>query len=78
MKPADGPDTVASLPASTQVVVAGGGPVGLAAAVDLGRRGIQCLVVEPRADRLQYPSALQDDQRGGHRSPLMFRPSDVT
>ena len=37
-----------ALPASTQVLVAGGGPVGLAAAVELGRRGIQCLVVEPR------------------------------
>ncbi|MFP5071094.1 FAD-dependent monooxygenase [Pseudonocardia nantongensis] len=33
----------------TQVVVAGGGPVGLAAAVELGRRGIDCVVVEPRA-----------------------------
>ncbi|MDL5156172.1 FAD-dependent monooxygenase [Actinomycetospora termitidis] len=33
---------------STQVLVAGGGPVGLAAAVELGRRGIRCVVVEPR------------------------------
>jgi 2-polyprenyl-6-methoxyphenol hydroxylase-like FAD-dependent oxidoreductase len=39
----------AVLPGSTQVVVAGGGPVGLAAAIELGRRGIGCLVVEPRA-----------------------------
>ncbi|NMO89970.1 FAD-dependent monooxygenase [Actinomycetospora sp. TBRC 11914] len=31
-----------------EVLVAGGGPVGLAAAVELGRRGIECLVVEPR------------------------------
>ena len=36
------------LPARTSVVVAGGGPVGLAAAVELGRRGIECVVVEPR------------------------------
>jgi 2-polyprenyl-6-methoxyphenol hydroxylase-like FAD-dependent oxidoreductase len=32
----------------TQVVVAGGGPVGLAAAMELGRRGVECVVVEPR------------------------------
>ncbi|HEV2537375.1 MAG TPA: FAD-dependent monooxygenase [Streptosporangiaceae bacterium] len=40
--------TGASLPGTVQVVVAGGGPVGLACAVELGRRGIGCLVVEPR------------------------------
>ncbi|MEJ2869764.1 FAD-dependent monooxygenase [Actinomycetospora sp. OC33-EN08] len=34
---------------STQVLVAGGGPVGLCAAIELGRRGIRCVVVEPRA-----------------------------
>lgn len=39
---------LAELPAAVQVLVAGGGPVGLAAAVELGRRGIRCLVVEPR------------------------------
>ncbi len=42
--------SVASLPSSVQVVVSGGGPVGLAAAVELGRRGIECLVVEPRIE----------------------------
>jgi 2-polyprenyl-6-methoxyphenol hydroxylase-like FAD-dependent oxidoreductase len=41
--------TAASLPGAVQVVVAGGGPVGLACAVELGRRGIGCLVVEPRS-----------------------------
>jgi 2-polyprenyl-6-methoxyphenol hydroxylase-like FAD-dependent oxidoreductase len=33
---------------STQVLIAGGGPVGLAAAVELGQRGIECVVIEPR------------------------------
>ncbi|MYW13677.1 hypothetical protein GT034_35805 [Streptomyces sp. SID2563] len=37
------------VPGRVQVLIAGGGPVGLAAAVELGRRGIDVLVVEPRA-----------------------------
>jgi 2-polyprenyl-6-methoxyphenol hydroxylase-like FAD-dependent oxidoreductase len=40
---------MATPPVATQVLIAGGGPVGLAAAVELGRRGIDCLVVEPRS-----------------------------
>ena len=31
------------------VLIAGGGPVGLALAVELGLRGVECLVVEPRS-----------------------------
>jgi 2-polyprenyl-6-methoxyphenol hydroxylase-like FAD-dependent oxidoreductase len=40
-----------TLPSSvrdTPVLIAGGGPVGLALAVELGLRGVECLVVEPR------------------------------
>ncbi|MDD7939183.1 FAD-dependent monooxygenase [Actinomycetospora lutea] len=36
------------LPDRCEVLVAGGGPVGLATAVELGRRGVDCVVVEPR------------------------------
>jgi len=44
------PGAAGSAPSrSTQVLIAGGGPVGLSAAVELGLRGISCVVVEPRA-----------------------------
>ena len=44
------PEAPGSVPSrSTQVLIAGGGPVGLSAAVELGLRGISCVVVEPRA-----------------------------
>jgi 2-polyprenyl-6-methoxyphenol hydroxylase-like FAD-dependent oxidoreductase len=36
------------VPQETEVHIIGGGPVGLSAAVELGRRGVQCLIVEPR------------------------------
>ncbi|MFI7616063.1 FAD-dependent monooxygenase [Nonomuraea terrae] len=37
------------IPTSVPVLVAGGGPVGLATAVELRHHGVRCLVVEPRA-----------------------------
>jgi 2-polyprenyl-6-methoxyphenol hydroxylase-like FAD-dependent oxidoreductase len=43
----------AALPARAQVLVVGAGPVGLALAIELGHRGIGCLVVE-RHDRVGH------------------------
>ena len=36
------------IPRQTHVLIVGGGPVGLSAAVELGRRGVPCLIIEPR------------------------------
>jgi 2-polyprenyl-6-methoxyphenol hydroxylase-like FAD-dependent oxidoreductase len=41
----------------TQVIIAGAGPVGLALAVELGSRGVDCVVVEPRTRSRRVPRA---------------------
>jgi putative polyketide hydroxylase len=40
-----------------EVLIIGGGPVGLSAALALGRAGITCLVLERRAEFSRYPKA---------------------
>lgn len=47
------PDTV-----NTQVLIAGAGPVGLTAAIELTRRGIDCVVVDPLPQPPQYAKAV--------------------
>ena len=37
-------------PARVPVLIAGGGPVGLAAAMELSRHDVACAVIEPRPD----------------------------
>ncbi len=41
----------------TKVVIAGGGPAGLIIAIELGRRGVPCVLVEEDAGPPQFPKA---------------------
>ncbi|WP_426440419.1 FAD-dependent monooxygenase [Bradyrhizobium genosp. P] len=53
----------------TQVVVVGGGPVGLTLAVDLGRRGVHCTLIEQKSE----PQFLPKMERCNARTMEMFR-----
>ncbi|KAA1003806.1 2-polyprenyl-6-methoxyphenol hydroxylase [Paraburkholderia panacisoli] len=53
----------------TQVVIVGAGPVGLTLAIDLGMRGIECLLVEQKAE----PQFLPKMERCNARTMEIFR-----
>jgi 2-polyprenyl-6-methoxyphenol hydroxylase-like FAD-dependent oxidoreductase len=42
----------------TQVLIAGGGPIGLTTAIELARRGIACRILDPLLEPLQYAKAV--------------------
>ncbi|MBO0675967.1 FAD-dependent monooxygenase [Mycolicibacterium sp. S2-37] len=42
----------------TQVLIAGAGPIGLTAAIELTRRGVDCRIVDPLTEPLQYAKAV--------------------
>ncbi len=46
-----------------QVVIVGGGPVGVALAIELGRRGIDCALIERRSDIAPIPKGQNLTQR---------------
>ena len=50
---------MADTPAETPVLIAGGGPIGLALAADLGRRGVATLLVEERENKLNPAKMLE-------------------
>lgn len=53
----------------TQVIIVGAGPVGLTLAIDLGRRGVACVLVEQRAQ----PQFLPKMERCNARTMEIFR-----
>ncbi len=53
----------------TQVLIAGGGPVGLTLAIDLGKRGIRCTLIESKPEALFLPKM----ERCNARSMEIYR-----
>src|SRR4051812_8222865 len=47
----------------TPVLIVGGGPVGLGLAIDLGSRGIECLLVEQGDGTIAHPRANAENAR---------------
>ena len=56
-------DIQAPAAADTPVLIVGGGPVGLAVAIELGRRGIACVLVEQFDGTIHHPRATAQNAR---------------
>jgi 2-polyprenyl-6-methoxyphenol hydroxylase-like FAD-dependent oxidoreductase len=64
------PRTIPAEPAlDTQVLIVGAGPVGLTLALDLGRRGVRCVLVERNREPLRLPKM----ERCNARTMEIFR-----
>jgi 2-polyprenyl-6-methoxyphenol hydroxylase-like FAD-dependent oxidoreductase len=57
----------------TQVLVVGGGPVGLVLAIDLGKRGVRCTLIEQK----EAPAFLPKMERCNARTMEIFRRMDI-
>src|ERR1700757_5077564 len=55
--------------AETQVLIVGAGPVGLTLAIDLGRRGVRCTLIERNETSIQLPKM----ERCNARTMEIFR-----
>src|SRR5260370_22020586 len=51
------------LAATHEVIVAGAGPVGLTLAIDLGRRGVSCLIMERDPTTAPWPKMYRSNAR---------------
>ena len=56
-----------------QVIIVGGGPVGLGLAIELGQRGIRCILVERYVSPQPIPKGQNLTQRTLEHFPLLGR-----
>ena len=57
----------------TQVVIVGAGPVGLTLAIELGRRGVRCTIIEQKP----APAKLPKMERCNARTMEIYRRMDI-
>ena len=59
---------------NTQVIIVGAGPVGLTLAIDLGRRGVRCILLEQK----DAPQFLPKMERCNARTMELYRRMDIS